>query len=72
MDVKERALQAHEKWGGKIEVVARCEVNSKDDLSIAYTPGVADQGRSVSQLHLYAPPQSGCGHHGRHRGARSG
>ncbi len=29
MDVKERALQAHEKWGGKIEVVARCEVNSK-------------------------------------------
>ena len=42
MDVKERALQAHEKWGGKIEVVARCEVTSKDDLSIAYTPGVAE------------------------------
>ena len=42
MDVKERALQAHEKWGGKIEVVARCEVNSKDDQSIAYTPGVAE------------------------------
>ena len=42
MDVKERALQAHEKWGGKIEVVARCEVNSKDDLSSAYTPGVAE------------------------------
>ena len=42
MDVKERALQAHEKWSGKIEVVARCEVNSKDDLSIAYTPGVAE------------------------------
>ena len=42
MDVKERALQAHEKWGGKIEVVARCEVKSKDDLSIAYTPGVAE------------------------------
>lgn len=38
MDVKERALEAHEKWAGKIEVVARCEVNSKDDLSIAYTP----------------------------------
>lgn len=42
MDVKERALEAHEKWAGKIEVVARCEVNSKDDLSIAYTPGVAE------------------------------
>ena len=37
MDVKERALQAHEKWGGKIEVVARCEVNSKDDPSLSYT-----------------------------------
>ncbi len=42
MDLKERALQAHEQWAGKIEVVARCEVNSRDDLSIAYTPGVAE------------------------------
>ena len=42
MDLKERALKAHEQWGGKIEVVARCEVNSKDDLSIAYTPGAAE------------------------------
>ena len=42
MDLKERALKAHEQWGGKIEVVARCEVNSKDDLSVAYTPGVAE------------------------------
>ena len=42
MDLKERALQAHEQWAGKIEVVAHCEVNSRDDLSIAYTPGVAE------------------------------
>ncbi|MDO4270094.1 MAG: malic enzyme-like NAD(P)-binding protein [Eubacteriales bacterium] len=42
MDLKERALKAHEEWGGKIEVVARCKVSSKDDLSIAYTPGVAE------------------------------
>ena len=35
MDLKERALQVHEQWAGKIEVVARCEVNSRDDLSIA-------------------------------------
>lgn len=42
MDAKEKALLAHEKWAGKIEVVARCEVNSKEDLSIAYTPGVAE------------------------------
>ena len=42
MDLKERALKAHEQWGGKIEVVARCEVSSKEDLSVAYTPGVAE------------------------------
>lgn len=42
MDLKERALQAHEDWGGKIEVVARCEVKNRDDLSVAYTPGVAE------------------------------
>ncbi len=42
MDLKEKALLAHEKWQGKIEVVARCAVSSKEDLSIAYTPGVAE------------------------------
>lgn len=42
MDAKEKALKAHEVWGGKIEVVAKCEVNSKEDLAIAYTPGVAE------------------------------
>lgn len=42
MDAKEKALLAHEKWHGKIEVIARCEVNSKEDLSVAYTPGVAE------------------------------
>ena len=55
MDVKERALQAHEKWGGKIEVVARCEVNSKDDLSIAYTPGVAEpSSRTAPRCSVWA------------------
>lgn len=42
MDWKERALHAHQEWGGKIEVVARCAVKDKEDLSIAYTPGVAE------------------------------
>lgn len=41
MDAKERALTAHQEWGGKIEVIARCKVENSDDLSIAYTPGVA-------------------------------
>ncbi len=41
MDQKQLALNKHEQWHGKIEVVPRCEVNSMEDLSIAYTPGVA-------------------------------
>lgn len=41
MDLAERALKAHKEWNGKIEVVSRVRVRNKDDLSIAYTPGVA-------------------------------
>ena len=42
MNVKELALQKHEEWKGKIEVVSRCELKDRADLSIAYTPGVAE------------------------------
>lgn len=42
MDAKEKALLAHEEWGGKIEVVARCPVATREDLAVAYTPGVAE------------------------------
>ena len=41
MDIKEKALQKHAEWQGKIEVVARTGVKNSDDLSVAYTPGVA-------------------------------
>lgn len=41
MDYKKKAVEMHEKWQGKIEVIPRCEINDRDDLSIAYTPGVA-------------------------------
>ena len=41
MDKKEFALQQHETWGGKIEVVSRAQVKTPEDLSVAYTPGVA-------------------------------
>ena len=41
MDIKEKALAAHRDWNGKIEVISRCEVKTAEDLSIAYTPGVA-------------------------------
>ncbi|MBE5818781.1 MAG: NADP-dependent malic enzyme [Clostridiales bacterium] len=41
MDVKEESLKKHYEWNGKIEVVSRCKIESRQDLSLAYTPGVA-------------------------------
>ncbi len=41
MNYAEESLKKHGEWGGKIEVVARVEVKNKEDLSLAYTPGVA-------------------------------
>ena len=41
MSVAEESLQKHYEWGGKIEVVTRCPVECREDLSLAYTPGVA-------------------------------
>ena len=41
MDYMKESLKLHEKWKGKIEVVATVPVTSKEDLSLAYTPGVA-------------------------------
>ena len=41
MNYAEESLKKHYEWGGKIEVTARVEVKSKEDLSLAYTPGVA-------------------------------
>ena len=41
MDYAKESLRLHEQWGGKIEVIAKVPVETKDDLSLAYTPGVA-------------------------------
>lgn len=41
MDYEKKALEMHKKWRGKIEVSSRVPLESKEDLSIAYTPGVA-------------------------------
>ncbi|MBQ4225773.1 MAG: NAD-dependent malic enzyme [Oscillospiraceae bacterium] len=40
-NVMEKSLAAHYEWQGKIEVVSRCTVNNRDELSLAYTPGVS-------------------------------
>ena len=42
MDKKEFALKQHEQWHGKIEVISRAKVTNRDELSVAYTPGVAE------------------------------
>ena len=42
MDKRERALQAHKDWQGKIEVISRAKVTNRDELTVAYTPGVAE------------------------------
>lgn len=49
MNIKEEAIKAHEEWAGKIEVVSRCKVESAKDLSIAYTPGVAEPCLEISE-----------------------
>jgi malate dehydrogenase (oxaloacetate-decarboxylating) len=41
MNYAEESLKLHYKWKGKIEVVCRAPLNTRDDLSLAYTPGVA-------------------------------
>ena len=42
MDVRKESLKKHYEWNGKIEVVTRCPIESREDLSLAYTPGVAE------------------------------
>ena len=41
MSISEKSLQKHYDWQGKIEVVTRCPIETREDLSLAYTPGVA-------------------------------
>ena len=42
MDIRKKSLEKHYEWGGKIEVVSRVSVDTREDLSLAYTPGVAE------------------------------
>lgn len=39
--MKEQSLKSHENWKGKIEVISRCPVNTREDLAVSYTPGVS-------------------------------
>ena len=48
-DVNARSLAMHEKYRGKIEVVSKVALDTQDDLSLAYTPGVAEPCRKIAQ-----------------------
>ncbi len=42
MDIKQESLKKHYEWNGKIEVISRAKIEDRTDLSLAYTPGVAE------------------------------
>lgn len=42
MDIRQESLKKHAQWNGKIEVVSRVKIDTSEDLSLAYTPGVAE------------------------------
>lgn len=48
MTIQEKALEMHKKWNGKLETCAKSRVNSREDLSIAYTPGVAEPCKVIA------------------------
>ncbi len=45
----QKALLMHEKWKGKLETVAKSKVNTREDLAIAYTPGVAEPCKVIAE-----------------------
>ncbi len=49
MTISEKALSMHEKWNGKLETVSKTPVKSREDLAIAYTPGVAEPCRKIAE-----------------------
>lgn len=48
-NIKDRALKAHEDWQGKIEVISRAMINNREDLSVCYTPGVAEPCKLIAE-----------------------
>ena len=48
MTKNEQALKLHEEWNGKLETTAKCAVKSREDLALAYTPGVAEPCKVIA------------------------
>ena len=49
MTTNEKALMLHEQWNGKIETTAKSKVSSREDLALAYTPGVAEPCKVIAE-----------------------
>ncbi|MEE1312450.1 MAG: NADP-dependent malic enzyme [Lachnospiraceae bacterium] len=49
MTINEKALELHEEWNGKIETTSKCKVASREDLALAYTPGVAEPCKAIAK-----------------------
>ena len=49
MTTNEKALALHEKWNGKLETISKTPVKSREDLSLAYTPGVAEPCKVIAE-----------------------
>ncbi len=49
MTTNEKALLLHEKWNGKLETISKTPVKSREDLSLAYTPGVAEPCKVIAK-----------------------
>ena len=49
MTINEQALMMHEKWNGKLETTSKATVKSREDLAIAYTPGVAEPCKVIAR-----------------------
>ena len=49
MNNNEKALMLHEEWKGKINTTSKCDINTREDLALAYTPGVAEPCKVIAQ-----------------------
>lgn len=49
MTTNEKALMLHEEWNGKLETASKCTIRTREDLALAYTPGVAEPCKLISE-----------------------
>ena len=49
MTINEKALELHEKWNGKLDAVSKVQVKTREDLALAYTPGVAEPCKVIAE-----------------------